>query len=296
MLGRGDFRRLSRRARLNESGSLVAGVRTTRRTGDEGRAMSPEEIEDLQQRIGHRFADRDLLVRAMTHASVTDQRKDSNERLEFLGDAVLGLICCELIYSLYPEFLEGEMTKIKSTVVSRQTCATIAREMGLDKSLVLGKGMQGFRALPQSLAAATLESIVAAIYFDAGLETARGFLIPLLEPLIHRAADSGHQENFKSVLQQYAQQKFGKSPSYHVLDEKGPDHAKCFEVGVEIDGRKFPSCWGASKKQAEQQAALNALGELGVTEQETNGLVRVVNGSAGPTQSAGASGAEAMES
>jgi ribonuclease III len=247
--------------------------------------MTPQELEQLQERIGHRFADEALLRRAMTHASVTDQRKDSNERLEFLGDAVLGLICCELIYSLYPEFLEGEMTKIKSTVVSRQTCATIARGLGLDELLTLGKGMQGFRTLPPSLAAATLESIVAAIYFDAGLEAARGFLVPILTPLVHRAADSGHQENFKSVLQQYSQQKFGKSPSYHVLDEKGPDHAKCFEVGVEIDGRKFPSCWGASKKQAEQQAALNALDELGVTAQEQNGLVRVVNGAGTPAAS-----------
>src|SRR5439155_10833856 len=117
---------------------------------------------ELQTRIGNRFRDQSLLARAMTHASVTDQRKDSNERLEFLGDAVLGLVCCELIYSLYPEFLEGEMTKIKSTVVSRQTCAAISRELGLDGYLTLGKGMQGYRALPQSLAAATLEGVIAA--------------------------------------------------------------------------------------------------------------------------------------
>lgn len=257
--------------------------------------MTADELADLQTRIGHRFADQDLLRRALTHASVTDQRKDSNERLEFLGDAVLGLVCCELIFSLYPEFLEGEMTKIKSTVVSRQTCALIARELGLDAALTLGKGMQGFRTLPPSLAAATLESIVAAIYFDAGLDAVRAFLVPILTPLVHRAADSGHQENFKSVLQQYAQQHYGKSPSYHVLDEKGPDHAKCFEVGVEIDGRKFQSCWGASKKQAEQQAALNALGELGVTTLEGNGLVRVVaggvgSGIGGPGEGATASG------
>ncbi len=238
--------------------------------------MTAEELAELQKRIGHTFSDEALLRRALTHASVTDQRKDSNERLEFLGDAVLGLVCCELIYSLYPEFLEGEMTKIKSTVVSRQTCAAISCDLGLDTALTLGKGMQGFRTLPPSLAAATLESIVAAIYFDAGLEAVRAFLVPILTPLVHRAADSGHQENFKSVLQQYSQQRFGKSPSYHVLDEKGPDHSKCFEVGVEIDGRKFTSCWGASKKQAEQQAALNALGELGITTLEGNGLVRVV--------------------
>jgi ribonuclease-3 len=238
--------------------------------------MSPEELDGLQARIGHRFGDPSLLERALTHASITDSRKDSNERLEFLGDAVLGLVCCELIYQSYPEYLEGEMTKIKSTVVSRQTCAQIARDLGLDQHLSLGKGMQGHRVLPQSLAAATLESVVAAIYFDAGLGAARAFLTPILSPLIVRAAESGHQENFKSVLQQHAQQRFGCSPVYHVLDEKGPDHAKCFEVAVEIDGKRFASCWGASKKQAEQQAALLALAELGVTEQSEGGLIRVL--------------------
>lgn len=240
--------------------------------------MTPDHFEAVQVRIGHRFADPDLLSRALTHASMTDARKDSNERLEFLGDAVLGLICCELIYTLYPELLEGEMTKIKSTVVSRQTCAAIARELGLDQYLALGKGMQGHRVLPQSLAAATLESVVAAIYFDAGLGAARAFLEPIFTPLVHRAANSGHQENFKSVLQQLAQQRFGCSPAYHVLDEKGPDHAKCFEVAVEIDGKRYPSCWGQSKKQAEQQAALNALGVLGATVMDGDGSVRVVNG------------------
>jgi ribonuclease-3 len=248
--------------------------------------MTPEELDALQGRLGHRFADVSLLLRALTHASVTDNRKDSNERLEFLGDAVLGLVCCELIYTLYPDFLEGEMTKIKSTVVSRQTCAAIARELELDKNLTLGKGMLGYRALPQSLAAATLESVIAAIYFDAGLEAARRFLEPLLRPLVLRAADSGHQENFKSVLQQHSQQKFGRSPMYHVLDEKGPDHAKCFEVAVEIDGRRFPSCWGPSKKQAEQQAALNALGVLGVTVVQEDGHVRVVGSPCNGTEEA----------
>lgn len=244
--------------------------------------MIPEQLESVQTRLGYRFSDITLLHRALTHASVTDARKDSNERLEFLGDAVLGLVCCELIYGLYPEHLEGEMTKIKSTVVSRLTCAAIARDLGIDQHLVLGKGMQGQRALPQSLAAATLEAVIAAIYFDGGLQAARGFLGPILAPLIHRAAESGHQENFKSVLQQHAQQRFACSPAYLVLDEKGPDHAKCFEVAVEIDGKRYPSCWGQSKKQAEQQAALLALGMLGITTQDEGGLIRVVEASGLP--------------
>jgi len=233
--------------------------------------MSCENLEAVQTILGHRFADLALLTRALTHASVAGSRQDSNERLEFLGDSVLGLVCCDLIFGMYPALLEGEMTKIKSTVVSRQTCAVIARELGLHTFLLLGKGMQTHRDLPQSLAAAAVESVVAAIYLDGGIEVARTFLRPLLEPMIRRAAASGHQENFKSVLQQHAQQNYGESPVYVVLDEKGPDHAKCFELAVEIAGKRYLACWGASKKQAEQQAALNALTELGLLDQTVDG-------------------------
>lgn len=233
--------------------------------------MNAEHLESAQVVIGYRFVNTELLLRALTHASIAGSRRDSNERLEFLGDSVLGLICCEMIYAIYPEYLEGEMTKVKSTVVSRQTCAAIARDLGLHKFLLLGKGMQTQRDLPLSLAAACVESIVAAIYLDGGIEPVRGFLSPLLDPIIRRAAMSGHQENYKSVLQQHAQQQMGESPSYVVLDEKGPDHAKCFEVCVEIGGRRFTACWGASKKQAEQQAALNALSELGLMDKTEDG-------------------------
>ena len=110
---------------------------------------------------------------------------------------------------------------------------------------------------------------------------ARQVLVPLLKPLIERAWASGHQENFKSVLQQHAQQHFEDTPAYVVLDEKGPDHSKCFEICVEIGARRFRSCWGASKKQAEQQAALNALHELGVAVEDGQGHVTVVRGDGG---------------
>ncbi len=239
--------------------------------------MFSEEIRiAAEQRLGHQFSDPALLECALTHASIADTRQDSNERMEFLGDSVLGLVACEVTYHIFPQMLEGEMTKIKSTVVSRQTCAMIARQLGLESLLSLGKGMQGKNALPQSLAAAVLESVVAAVYLDGGLEAARRFLTPILEPIIRRAEASGHQENFKSVLQQHAQQHLTDTPAYLVLDEKGPDHAKCFEVCVEIGARRFPSCWGQSKKQAEQMAALNALQELGVAQQGADGHVRVV--------------------
>lgn len=232
-----------------------------------------DRIEQAQIRIGRRFNDPELVRRALTHASIADTRRDSNERLEFLGDSVLGLVCCERIYSLYPDLLEGEMTKIKSTVVSRQTCAALAKQLSLEDLLILGKGMAVHKVLPSSLGAALIESLVGAMYLDGGLDAARSFLIPLLDPLIQKAFASGHQENFKSVLQQVAQLRFGESPQYVVLDEKGPDHAKCFELCVELDGRRFESCWGASKKAAEQQAALLALRQLGVITETPQGVV-----------------------
>lgn len=237
--------------------------------------MTDETRELVEEKVGYRFRDAELLCRALTHASVADCRLSSNERLEFLGDSVLGLVACELIFQMYPSLLEGEMTKIKSHVVSRQTCAVMARELGLDRVLLLGKGMRSTHSLPQSLAAGVLESVIAAVYLDGGMEPAKRLLTPMLGPIIERAAASGHQENFKSVLQQHAQMIFNGTPVYVVLDEKGPDHSKCFEVCVEIGDRRFVSCWGASKKQAEQQAALLALQELGVTMEDGNGHVKV---------------------
>lgn len=260
--------------------------------------MNAEHLEIAQTRIGHRFTDTGNLVRALTHASVAELRRDSNERLEFLGDAVLGLVCCELIFQAFPDYLEGEMTKIKSAVVSRQTCAALARDLKLDDLLVLGKGMQGQRVLPQSLAAATLEAVTAAIYLDAGLDAARKFLVPLLRPLIDRNANSGHQDNFKSVLQQHAQQRYGAAPMYVILDEKGPDHAKCFEIAVELGGKRFASTWGSSKKQAEQAAALAALREMGVVHVDDAGLIRVAGPcapTAGGEAAAGGTGGRAGE-
>ncbi len=233
-------------------------------------------VEQSQQVLGYQFKDPSLLVKALTHASLTDSRLNSNERLEFLGDAVLGLVCCEQIFELYPDLLEGEMTKIKSLVVSRASCAAMARRLGLDGLLMLGKGMQQHRELPQSLAAGTMEAIIAAIFLDGGVDCARAFLRPLLGPLISAAFDSGHQENYKSLLQQHAQQLFQETANYIVLDEKGPDHSKAFELCVEIGVRRFPACWGSSKKQAEQLAALAALTELGITVRDEHGRIQLV--------------------
>lgn len=235
--------------------------------------MNPETLQTAERLLGVRFTNESLLAEALTHASIADTRLHSNERLEFLGDAVLGMLACEHIFNEFPDLLEGDMTKIKSTVVSRRTCATIANRIGLPELLKLGKGMQTRGDLPSSLAAAALESVIGAVYLEAGIDAVRAFIMPHLAPLVQRAADSGHQHNFKSVLQQHAQQEFGCSPLYVLHAEEGPDHSKRFLIGVDIGGRVFPACWGRSKKQAEQQAALATLRELSVAVENGDGEV-----------------------
>lgn len=226
--------------------------------------------------LGHRFSNPSHLDLALRHASTAQTPLASNERLEFLGDAVLGMVVCDMVFRRYPALREGDMTKIKSHVVSRQMCAVIATKLELDQLLVLGKGMQGGVALPSSLAAAALEAVIGALYLDAGMERAAAFVRPLVSDMVDQAAASGHQQNFKSVLQQHAQQAFGQTPQYRTLDEQGPDHSKCFKIAVEVGGRKFEGCWGQTKKKAEQEAALAALKELGVVQEGSGGELRLV--------------------
>jgi ribonuclease-3 len=222
-----------------------------------------EALQGVQGAMGYTFEDPTLLAAALTHASSADCRLHSNERLEFLGDAILGMVVCTELYRRFPEYLEGELTKIKSAVVSRKTCAQISRELNLPRYLFLGKGMSGRAPLPQSLAAAVYESLIAAVYLDSGsLEIAQDFILKSVTHHISQAAESEHQRNYKSQLQQHAQRFMCATPMYDLLDEKGPDHSKCFEVSVVIQGRRFCSAWGPSKKEAEQKAAYLALREL----------------------------------
>lgn len=219
-------------------------------------------LEQAAAVLDYSFKDPSLLTAALTHASSAGHRLQSNERLEFLGDAVLGFVVCEYLFANYPGLLEGDLTKIKSAVVSRRVCAKISKDINLADMLNLGKGMSGRPGLPPSVAAAVLESIIAAIYLDGGIDPAKKFILEHMVPYIREAASSNHQSNFKSVLQQYAQKYLPTNPQYVLLDEKGPDHAKCFEVCVEIDGRRYSSAWANSKKEAEQKAALLALSDL----------------------------------
>ncbi len=225
-------------------------------------------LDSAFDRLGYRFANLEILTEALTHASIADHRLQSNERMEFLGDAVLGYVISEYLFNRFPTYDEGELTKIKSAVVSRKVCARISIELDLCKILNLGKGMSNRPELPSSVAAAVLESLIAAIFLDGGIEPAKAFILRIMRPHIDDMATCTHQENYKSLLQQHAQQRMASNPTYQLLDEKGPDHSKCFEVGVEIDGRQFVPAWANSKKEAEQMAAANALRELGVLEGE----------------------------
>lgn len=223
-----------------------------------------EVLARAQEVLDYRFQNVLLLETALTHASAASGRLNSNERMEFFGDSVLGMVICEELYRQFPEFLEGDLTKVKSVVVSRRVCADIAEELGLDQLLFLGKGMSDRADLPLSVKAAVIESIVAAVYLDGGFEEVRRFILKHISRPIAETAESDMQQNYKSSLQQYAQQVLACTPKYEALDEQGPDHSKCFEVCVSIDGRRFPSAWGTSKKEAEQKAALLALRELQV--------------------------------
>ncbi len=228
--------------------------------------MDKEVLQQIEQIIGYRFSDKGLLSKAFTHSSAVENRLLSNERLEFIGDSILALVICRTIFDRFGSYLEGDLTKMKSMLVSRRSCAKVAKQLGVHKFLKVGKGMSSSRALTGSLASGLLEAIIAAIYFDSDFDAARDFILRGFGPLIDKANAEQAQGNFKSMLQQYAQQQFNVTPVYDLLDEKGPDHHKCFESEVVVGGRHFSSAWGPNKKDAEQKAAYNALVELGILE------------------------------
>lgn len=219
-------------------------------------------LKRCEQRIGYQFADKGLLRAALTHASGAEHRLASNERLEFLGDAILGVVVCELLYRQYPDYLEGDLTKIKSVVVSRQTCAKISEALGMQEFLILGKGMTTHPSVPPSLLADVFESLVAAVYLDGGDSAAREFVQKYIGPEVELAAGGELGDNYKSLLQQLAQREYGTTPTYQLLDEKGPDHSKCFKIAAQVGRNRFHPAWGRNKKEAEQRAARNALSEL----------------------------------
>ena len=220
------------------------------------------KLERCQQIIDYRFKNVALLLSALTHASGASHRLESNERLEFLGDAVLGLTVCQWLYEEYPEYSEGDLTKIKSYVVSRRSCGKIACSLGLDSCLIVGRGVTKNRSFPRSLVSDVFEAVIAAIYLDGGQDIIRDRLKVWLLDEVRIAVESQGSSNFKSALQQYAQRELASTPVYKMIRETGPDHRKAFLIAAVIGERFFCAAWGNNKKDAEQRAASNALAEL----------------------------------
>ena len=219
-------------------------------------------LEACQEAINYKFRRPEMLRAALTHTSGANTRAGSNERLEFLGDSVLGLITCELLFVRFPDYQEGDLTKVKSVVVSRKTCARFSQALGLGEFLFMGKGVSTYGEIPENMLADVFESLVAAIFLDGGWEEAKAFVLRFVEPEVDRVARDAIAANSKSQLQQVVQRLYGGTPRYFLLDEQGPDHDKCFKVAADVDGHRFPPAWGRNKKEAELKAALNALAEI----------------------------------
>ena len=160
----------------------------------------------LEERLGHRFSNPNLLLEALTHSSFAYEHDvQHNERLEFLGDAIMGAAVCEHLFEKYPEYSEGELTRIKSAVVSRQTCAKMSNTLNFDRFLLLGKGLAIHDRIPSSVLAAVFEAIIAAIYLDGGWRAAKNFVVETLRDEVTRVGNLTHGQNYKSQLQQIAQ-------------------------------------------------------------------------------------------
>ncbi len=245
--------------RFTEFAALADARREYHFSSNSLTVISEDDACDLEDLLGHTFQNRQLLEHALTHASVAQTRLESNERMEFLGDAILGVVVCEFLFHSFPDYSEGELTRIKSAVVSRHTCTKMSQRLSLGPFLLLGKGLAMHEQVPGSVLAAVFEAMIAAIFLDGGWAAAEKFILGTLTDEITRIAKTTHGHNFKSQLQQVAQKQLGQTPQYKVLDEKGPDHSKCFEVAAAIGTKLYPSAWGPSKKEAEQGAAKNAL-------------------------------------
>lgn len=219
-------------------------------------------LEACQDAIGYRFKKLELLRAALTHTSSANTRAASNERLEFLGDSVLGLVTCEQLYKRFPEYQEGDLTKVKSAVVSRKTCARFSEEIGLGDFLFLGRGVHVHGEMPMNILANSFESLVAAVFLDGGWDAARDFVLDFMDPEIERVARDAISSNAKSQLQTVTQREYGDTPRYFLLDEQGPDNNKCFKVAAQVHDERFPAAWGHTKKEAELKAAMNALAHI----------------------------------
>jgi ribonuclease-3 len=228
-----------------------------------------DEFEELQERIGYRFRDRGLLEHALTHRSRAAEDASGgvfdNESLEFLGDAVLGLVVAEILFRRYPEYNEGQKSKIKASVVSTQALARRAEQIQLGDHLLLGRGEEktGGR-FKQALLADGYEALIAALYLDGGLPAAAGFLErELADGIEAGAGEAVVGQDYKSALQERLQALGRPLPEYRVAAESGPDHRKEFTIDVIVAGEVLGTAIGKAKKEAEQEAARLALFRVG---------------------------------
>jgi ribonuclease-3 len=231
--------------------------------------ISPERKKQLaafQKTAGFRFRSLELLNLSFMHRSVSNESggKANNERLEFLGDSILGAVCATLLYQKYPEKSEGELAKIKSVAVSEGVLSAIALELQIDTMLLLGKGenLSGGRAKKAILADA-LEALIGALYLDSGYRAAFTFVSRCLAPEINRVTDSGYHRDYKSLLQELCQRQFRVYPEYRMVKRSGPEHERMFWMEVNVDGNVFGPGMGRNKKSAEQEAAKMAYEALG---------------------------------
>ena len=222
-------------------------------------------IKDLENALGYRFQNITLLQNALAHSSYANERwhdsLKSNERLEFLGDSILGMVVAKYLYQTFPDRLEGELTRMRAEMVCEKSLAKMAHSLGLGQHLLLGRGEeQGGGQNRPSILSDAMEAVIAACYLDGGMEAASG--------LIHRhllQCNTEHLQSnidYKTALQELVQQKKNQVIAYMLTGETGPDHNKHFSVEVTLNGQTIGSGTGSSKKRAEQDAARNALDTL----------------------------------
>ena len=229
-----------------------------------------KKFEELQKNLGYKFKNVDYLTNALTHSSYSNENKGfksiNNERLEFLGDSVLGIVVSKYIYNELPNYPEGDLSKLRAQVVCEDMLNEIAIKLQVGKFLILGKGEEATGGRERkSILADSIEAIIAAIYLDGGLEKAEIFVLNNLKDCIHNLVDTKIISDYKSYMQEYFQ---GKDSNYKikyvVAKEEGPDHDKVFYVDLIVNKKKFGEGSGKSNKIAEQNAAKSALVRLGV--------------------------------
>jgi len=231
--------------------------------------IGPERREELglfQRHAGIKFKNPELLNLAFCHRSFANERGEgigNNERLEFLGDSVLGLAVAEYLYESLPDRPEGDLAKIKSFVVSEASLSEIARSLRVDNFILIGKGEEysGGRA-KKAILADSFEAIIGAFFLDSGFREAKRFVLAFLVPEITKVLENRHEKDYKTLLQEYAQKTYRAYPRYVLSKKTGPDHERVFWMQVEVGGHSFGPGKGQNKKQAEQAAAAIAYESL----------------------------------